>query len=235
MLYPRMLSPWAAATLTQPMCPGPGCQPCVLPSSRCHRGAGAGKWLQCGPGVMPWRCCESVSALSQGRVVPLVPRLGGTWGWAVLPAEWGAPGLCPPRSVLCQQLCSVLQAGIASMKGLLSSCSPSSTAVTSRSQQTDSQCWAQRQGGGTPHSAQPVMAVAEPWAPAGPAFPCPGMGLPCHWLCGVLAGQLDFGKVGALLTHPRARRQPLHWAGPASGWPCAVRLCFPGIRLFLGC
>lgn len=60
------------------------------------RDAGAGKWLQCGPDVMPWRCCESVSALSQGRVVPLVPGLGGTWGWAVLPAEWGGPRAVPP-------------------------------------------------------------------------------------------------------------------------------------------
>lgn len=190
----------------------------LLPMS--PQGAGAGKWLQCGPGVMPWRCCESVSALSQGRVVPLVPGLGGTWGWAVLPDEWGAPGLCPPCSVLCRQLCSVLQAGIASMKGLLSSCSPSSTAVTSRSQQTDSQCWAQRQGGGTPHSAQPVMAVAEPWAPAGPAFPCPGMGLPCHSGCvGCWLGSWTLGKWVLCSLTPEPAGSHCTGLGPPQGGP----------------
>lgn len=38
MLYPGVLSPWAAATLTQPMCPGPACQPLAVPCPRWHPG-----------------------------------------------------------------------------------------------------------------------------------------------------------------------------------------------------
>lgn len=61
-----------------------------------------------GPGVMLWGCCESVGALSQGHVAPLVPGLKGTWGGKcclVAEAPWGyipAPVLhCAKGSALC--------------------------------------------------------------------------------------------------------------------------------------
>lgn len=144
-------------------------------------------------------------------------------GWAGLPGDWGAPGLSPLCSVPCQQLYSVLQAG---MKGLLSSCSPSSTAVASPSQQTNSQCWAQGQGGGSP----PQPNQPQPWQ-------SPGLLLAQHsysqaWGChsgcvGVLPGQMEFG-VNEPSTHfPRVCRQPLAWPGPHLRVALSSNILFP--------
>lgn len=87
-----MLSHGAAATHTQPTCCGPGSHPCALPWGASSRG---------GPAVMPWRCCESAGALSQGRVAPLVPGLQGTSGGGSAARRWGPLGLCPPPALSC--------------------------------------------------------------------------------------------------------------------------------------
>lgn len=160
-----------------------------------------------GPGAMPRRCCESAGALSQGRVAPLVPGLEDKSGWEVLPGGWGAATLCPPSSsTLRWRLCSVPWGGMASMKGLLSSCSPGSTAAASPSRQTNSQCWAHGRGrGGSPHPAQAAVATVEPGAPAGPSIPMAWHGAPSP---GVGGCWLGCRKLGALLTPPRAHSQP---------------------------
>lgn len=148
----------------------------------------------------------------------------------MLPGEWGAPGLSPPRSVPCQQLCSVLQAG---MKGLLSSCSPSSAAVASPSQQTNSQCWAQGQGGGSPHSAQPGMAVAEPWAPASPAFPWLGMGLPLS-LCEGAGCTAGFWESGCLAHSPQSPQAATALAWPHLRVALSSNVLFPRHKVIFG-
>lgn len=100
-----MLSHGAVATLMQPMCRDPGSHPCALPSPPRHSGVPMPASSHGGPGVMLWRCCESVGALSQGRVAPLVPGLEVTSG--VGSAAWwvGGPGTVPPL-----RLCAVLAA-----------------------------------------------------------------------------------------------------------------------------
>lgn len=211
-----MLSCGVVATLVQPTCPGPGSHSSALPYPRQHPRVPVSASSCGGPGVVPWRCSESVGALNQGCVAPLVPGLGGTPGVGRA-ARWvGGPGAEPlSGSALCWRLCSTPQGSMASMKGLLSSCSSSSTAAASPLQQTNSQCWAHRQGGGSPRPSQ--LAMAEPGTPAGPASPWPSTVVLVLVLEGAgQAARLQESKCSPCSPESTASQC---WAGPAPRWP----------------